>query len=437
MPIHWRVAAWMAVGVVPAFLIFGFRSATAIFALLILAGAGFAALRVRGHVREPLEELTRRARGARPGDTLPSRIRGAPEIEALTKALGEWSEDVAAELGETAAARNHLESILEAMAEGVLVFDADARIVLGNPAAERLLDSPRGVEGKTCLEVFRDEALDRALRDAIEGRPVETVEFRTGAGRVVQASLAPIAGDAENGVETVVAVLHDLTDIRQAERIRSDFVANVSHEFKTPLTSIRGYAETIAAETPGDSHKEFARIIERNARDLESLVNDMLDLARLEAEPPSALDTFDLSTVIHEQVSRYRSVPEAAAIEIEVDCPSIRIRADRERLGTALANLIDNAVRYNRPDGDVRVQASASESMVAIAVADSGYGIPHEGRSRIFERFFRLDRARTRQGGGTGLGLAIARHAVESQGGTLTVDSTIGSGSTFTIRLPA
>ena len=437
MPIHWRVAAWMAVGVVPAFLIFGFRSATAIFALLILAGAGFAAVRLRGHVREPLEELTRRARGARPGDTLPSRIRGAPEIEALTEALGEWSEDVAAQLGETAAARNHLESILEAMAEGVLVFDADARIVLGNPAAERLLDSPRGVEGKTCLEVFRDEALDRALRDAIEGRPVETVEFRTGAGRVVQASLAPIAGDAENGVETVVAVLHDLTDIRQAERIRSDFVANVSHEFKTPLTSIRGYAETIAAETPGDAHKEFARIIERNARDLESLVNDMLDLARLEAEPPSALDTFDLSTVIHEQVSRYRSVPEAAAIEIEVDCPSIRIRADRERLGTALANLIDNAVRYNRPDGDVRVQASASESMVAIAVADSGYGIPHEGRSRIFERFFRLDRARTRQGGGTGLGLAIARHAVESQGGTLTVDSTIGSGSTFTIRLPA
>ncbi len=437
MPIHWRVAAWMAVGVVPAFLIFGSRSATAIFALLILAGAGFAALRLRGHVREPLEELTRRARGARPGDTLPSRIRGAPEIEALTEALGEWSEDVAAELGETAAARNHLESILEAMAEGVLVFDADARIVLGNPAAERLLDSPRGVEGKTCLEVFRDEALDRALRDAIEGRPVETVEFRTGAGRVVQASLAPIAGDAENGVETVVAVLHDLTDIRQAERIRSDFVANVSHEFKTPLTSIRGYAETIAAETPGDAHKEFARIIERNARDLESLVNDMLDLARLEAEPPSALDTFDLSTVIHEQVSRYRSVPEAAAIAIEVDCPSIRIRADRERLGTALANLIDNAVRYNRPDGDVRVQASASESMVAIAVADSGYGIPHEGRSRIFERFFRLDRARTRQGGGTGLGLAIARHAVESQGGTLTVDSTIGSGSTFTIRLPA
>jgi two-component system phosphate regulon sensor histidine kinase PhoR len=213
-------------------------------------------------------------------------------------------------------------------------------------------------------------------------------------------------------------------------------VANVSHEFKTPLTSIRGYAETILGEASDPSQKEFAKVILRNSGYLEVLVNGLLELARMESEPSSSRETFDVYAVIHEQVALREKLAGTVRLAIESPDSPVVVHTDRARFGTALANLVDNAIRYNRSDGTVRIDARRDGPHVVVSVIDSGFGIPEKDLSRIFERFYRVDKARTRDGGGTGLGLAIARHAIESQGGTLAVRSKVGSGSTFSIRLP-
>ncbi len=438
LDVHWRLGLWHVMLVLLAFLIFGPGTETIVFASVVLVAAAVLVLRLRTQLIGPLSKLSAAVRSAVGGSApLPSMFRGAPVIEDLSKNLGDWSDGVQERLKDTSDARRRLESILDAMVEGVLVFGPDERIILSNQGVLRLMEGPRDLNGKTCLEVFRNESLDLAVRDTFRGKHADTVQFHTGSGRVVRALLSPVIGEDETGVEAVVTVLHDLTDIQQADRVRRDFVANVSHEFKTPLTSICGYAETIMSETGNESQKEFAKIIHRNGRYLESLVNDILVLARIESEQALALESLNLQSLIDEQISIFRRLPAAESMKIEVDCPEIGMRADRGRLRTALGNLIDNAIRYNRPGGEIRVTARRDNAHVAIAVSDSGFGIPDEELPRIFERFYRVDKARTRDSGGTGLGLAIAKHAVESHRGVLSVESTVGSGSTFTIRLPA
>jgi two-component system phosphate regulon sensor histidine kinase PhoR len=220
--------------------------------------------------------------------------------------------------------------------------------------------------------------------------------------------------------------------------MRRDFVANVSHEFKTPLTSIRGYAETLMSGAKDDPQiaADFLKTIERNAKHLEALVSDLLTLARLEAEVPSTKEPIALRSLIEEQISSRTSALQDQEVNVTIDCPSIEIQADRSRLSTALSNLIDNAIYYNRQGGHITINAEVHGSTLKLAVADTGRGIPSDELPRIFERFYRVDRARSRESGGTGLGLSIVKHAIESQGGTIGVTSRIGSGSTFTIRLP-
>ena len=220
--------------------------------------------------------------------------------------------------------------------------------------------------------------------------------------------------------------------------MRRDFVANVSHEFKTPLTSIRGYTETLLSGARDDPKiaLEFLRIIERNAQNLEALVTDLLVLAKLEAELPVTREPFDLMFVIKEQIASRKNAIEDSGIQVRIDCPDIQIQGDRSRLATALSNLIDNAVQYNKPGGQIHISAETRNGRLNLVVSDTGNGIPSEALPRIFERFYRVDKARARESGGTGLGLAIVKHAIESQGGTISVASRLGSGSTFTIHLP-
>jgi two-component system phosphate regulon sensor histidine kinase PhoR len=258
-----------------------------------------------------------------------------------------------------------------------------------------------------------------------------------GTGTILQASVTPVT-NVSGEVDSAVIVFHDLTDIRRTDRMRRDFVANVSHEFKTPLTSIRGYTETLlsgAKDDPGIA-LDFLRTIERNAQQLEALVSDLLMLAKLEAEVPATREHFDLQSVIEEQIASRKNSILALDIQVTVECPVIQIHADRSRLSTALSNLINNAINYNKSGGQVRLSAEVQNGTMSIAVTDSGNGIPSEELPRIFERFYRVDKARARDSGGTGLGLSIVKHAIESQGGTISVSSKLGSGSTFTIRLP-
>ena len=222
------------------------------------------------------------------------------------------------------------------------------------------------------------------------------------------------------------------------ERMRRDFVANVSHEFKTPLTSIRGYAETLMAGAKDDPKiaADFLKTIERNAHHLEVLVRDLLTLARLEAEVPSTREQVPLRPLIEEQIASRKSALDDQNIAVVIECQSIEIHADHSRLATALSNLIDNAIYYNKPGGRITIAAEVQGKTLKLAVTDTGQGIPYEELPRIFERFYRVDKARTRDSGGTGLGLSIVKHAIESQGGSIGVTSRVGSGSTFTIRLP-
>jgi two-component system, OmpR family, phosphate regulon sensor histidine kinase PhoR len=254
---------------------------------------------------------------------------------------------------------------------------------------------------------------------------------------VLEANVAPVAS-ALGTADSAVVVFHDLTNMKRTERMRRDFVANVSHEFKTPLTSIRGFAETLLTGALADrkTATDFVRTIERNAQHLEALVSDLLTLARIESELPATKETVSIKAIVDEQVSGRRAVLAERDIRIFNECGITEVQADRGRLSTAISNLIDNAILYNKPGGEVRIADLADNGTFRLDIADTGEGIAPEELPRIFERFYRVDKARTRVSGGTGLGLSIVKHAIESQGGTIQVTSRIGSGSTFTIRLP-
>jgi two-component system phosphate regulon sensor histidine kinase PhoR len=365
-------------------------------------------------------------------------ITGDEEIAALGTSLNTMAQNLNARMRELSDGKQRLELILEAMGQGVMVLDRSGRITLTNSSIGDVLGTDRDVSGRTLLEVFRRPELENAVHAVLQGAAEQVLEITIGNGRVLQSNVAPVP-NAAGEVDSVVVVFHDLTNIRRTEKMRRDFVANVSHEFKTPLTSIRGYAETLLSGAKDDPTiaPDFLKTIERNAKYLEALVSDLLTLARLEAEVPAIMEQIPVRQVIDEQVESRKNATRERNIQVIVDCGSIEVQADRARLATALSNLIDNAIHYNRPGGEIRISAETVNGMVNIAVADTGNGIPSEELPRIFERFYRVDKARARESGGTGLGLSIVKHAIESQGGNISVSSKLGSGSTFTIRLAA
>jgi two-component system phosphate regulon sensor histidine kinase PhoR len=317
------------------------------------------------------------------------------------------------------------------------VLDREARITLTNSSLRRLLGTDRDLSRRTPLEVLRRPELDDAVHAVLDAGPPRIMDIDAGNNRVLQANVAPVTNVFGN-VDSVVVVFNDLTDIRRTERMRRDFVANVSHEFKTPLTSIRGYTETLLSGAKDDPKivVDFLSTIERNAQHLEALVSDLLTLARLEAEVPAKREQFELKQLIDEQISSRAKALQAGEIHVIIECVNAQVLADRSRLSTALSNLIDNAIHYNKPAGEIRISADVQAGMLRLAVADSGNGIPSEELPRIFERFYRVDKARSRESGGTGLGLSIVKHAIESQNGSISVTSRLGAGSTFTIHLP-
>lgn len=433
---HKQLAFWNAAVFFVLLAVFGFTLRS--LAVAAFVAFAFIVIGVRHHraFTRPLRDLTVAVRrGSAPASARFMPL-GPREVRDLAAEIEARSTSTTARIRDLSDARVWLESILRAMVEGVLVFDRGGRITLANDAVVRLLEVPRDPRGKTCLDVFRNEVLHGSVQHVLRGAALDRVEFQTGSGRHVRVLMAPIVGDAGR-TEAAVAVLHDMTDERQADRVRRDFVANVSHEFKTPLTSIRGYAETIHGESESPSHREFAGIVVRNAEFLETMVNGLLELARMESQPSSSRATFDVRTLVHDQVALRQHLAGGVTLSVEEPGSPVWVHADRARLGAALSNLVDNAIRYNRSDGNVRVQTRVDGPHVAISVTDDGFGIPEKDLSRIFERFYRVDKARSRDSGGTGLGLAIARHAIESQGGTLSVTSKLGSGSTFSIRVPA
>lgn len=337
------------------------------------------------------------------------------------------------------------EAIVAGMPEGVFVVDRERRLVTANAPARELLAAERAAAGMALFEAMRIPEVERVIERALATGGVadaEVVLATREQERALRLVGAPFGGTGEKrgDWEGCVVTVHDVTELRRLEKVRRDFVANVSHELKTPLTTMRSYLEALAddpAMDPATRRSFLAKALAGTER-LSAIVVDLLSLARLEAGDGSLrFERVDAAEAVRGVVREWS--PSAAARRIRVDVRADErawIRADREGLHAAIANLVDNAIKYSPEGCDVAVRCSVSDTHVTIEVEDHGPGIPRSERQRIFERFYRVDRDRSRRLGGTGLGLSIVRNVVKVHGGEVELDSEVGRGSTFRIRLP-
>lgn len=393
----------------------------------------------------PVEELCTAAGRLAAGEVeaaLPSTE--LAEVAGLTAAFSLLREQVV-ERGLTIGRQGtQQEAVLGSMIEGVLAIDARQRVVGINRAAAELLDIDlERVIRRPIQEVIRNPDLRRFALLAIDCRePVEDdLVLRGGRDRTIRlrgTALRDVSG--EGGA---VIVLNDVTDMQRLENVRRDFVANVSHELKTPVASIKGFVETLldgAVEDPVDSRR-FLEIVGRQADRLASIIEDLLALSRIEQSEGAGnlpMEPTRIAAVFSAVATDLGPRADDRSIRFEVVCPEdLEIEGNPPLLEQAVINLVDNAIKYSEPGGTVRLSAAEDGGAVSIRVADDGAGIEAEHLPRLFERFYRVDKARSRKLGGTGLGLSIVKHIVQAHGGGIDVESTPGQGSTFTIRLPA
>lgn len=356
-------------------------------------------------------------------------------------ALADLAERMQQHVAQLEGEKNRLAVILESITEAILVIDREGRVVLANKALAKLFDVNPPLEGLLTAEVVRYAAIQDALAGCLaEGRSREMEVELTGVPQChLDLQVAPVL----EGNECIgaVAVLYDITQTRQLERMRRDFVANVSHELRTPLTAIKGYAEILSDGALNDRAlaRRFIGIIENHADRLSRLLGDLLDLSRLESDQleiervPCQLKPLADASV--------GSVSQAAAQkQIAMHCdiaPSVEVFCDPKLIEQALINLLDNAIKYTPGGGKVRIGTRPVQGAdrLALYVEDTGIGIPSEDLGRIFERFYRVDKGRSRALGGTGLGLSIVRHIAEAHGAQVTVQSKLGVGTTFSFEL--
>jgi two-component system phosphate regulon sensor histidine kinase PhoR len=337
------------------------------------------------------------------------------------------------------------QTILRAMHDGLLVVDERRHIMLMNRTFEKLFELRDGAVGAPLLETIRHATLDRLIAEALRTgnalqRELTLTDSQTNAGRHVEISAVPMKGDA--GLTTGAVVLcHDITQLKRLDQIRSDFVANVSHELRTPLSILRGYIETLL-DNPKTSREELSRILEvmeRHSKRLGLLVDDLLNLARLEASDTN-LDISQVrvselfNNIVRDWKGKLAKKNLAVVVDLPPDAPVIR--ADGTRLQEVLYNLLDNAVKYSCENGEIRLQAARHGPEIVLSVSDNGIGIGKDDLPRIFERFYRADKARGRELGGTGLGLSIVKHIAQLHGGRVEAESELGRGTTIRVLLP-
>ncbi|MCC6408190.1 MAG: HAMP domain-containing protein [Planctomycetes bacterium] len=394
---------------------------------------------------KPLAQLSDAARAIARGEhDHPLPPEGEDEFGELARSFRTMSSELEQRVATLAADRNKLLAILSSMVEGVVAVDVEERVVHMNGAAARILrtDAERAL-GRRVWETTRVLEVPRILEDARRTQRECRTEVRLGdatAAIFVELFASPLAGASGENVGAVV-VLHDVTELRRLEGVRRDFVANVSHELKTPLTAIRGYIETVLDDDamPRDVERRFLERIREQTSRLTALVQDLLTLARIEAqEQRPELVELDLCRSVRESVERFAPLAEQKRIALSAalgDAP-VLVRGDEEGLRQIVGNLLDNAIKYTQAKGSVEVRIAPGDDEVALEVQDTGIGIEPRELDRIFERFYRVDKARSRELGGTGLGLSIVKHLALTYGGSVSVESTPGRGSTFRVHLP-
>ncbi len=366
--------------------------------------------------------------------------RGRDELGTVARVLDQTAQELGRRMTALAEDRARMQAILSGMLEGVVVVNREGRVVLINEAATRLLRVDAVAEGQDFLDVWRHPDAGTMLTAALAGRAPEPTEFSPPREptRTVVARSSPVAAGDDRGA---VFVLHDISDLRHADRMRRDFVANVSHELRTPLTAIQGYVEALLDEDPDDADQRlhFLEIIARHAERMERLVRDLLRLAGLEAgQEVVDLAPANLESVFSGVVSELGPALEDKQQEVALAvASSARITlTDPAKLHDAVRNLVENAVAYAPPRTSIELAAARDGDRLVITVSDQGPGIPEKDLVRIFERFYRVDRARSRESGGTGLGLSIVKHIVSLMGGEVNAANRAVGGAVFEIRLP-
>jgi two-component system phosphate regulon sensor histidine kinase PhoR len=360
------------------------------------------------------------------------------ELASLARALNRLAETAEAQFAAVRSERDHLQSILASMSEGVLVIGPHGRATSANPALLRLFDLTGEVTGRPVLEISRHPELARVVEDTLRlGEPQSgQIELQVPERRTLLLASAALAG----GEHGAVVAVRDTTALTRVADMRRDFVANVSHELKTPLAAIRGYAETLRDGALDDeaTARRFTDRLIWQCRRLQALLDDLLTLSRLESVGQAAeREPVDLSALAQRTVEMLSAAAREKRIRLEVRDEGLpRLPGDADGMERLLVNLLDNAIKYNRPEGEVVVRLARAGGQALIEVSDTGIGIPPDALARIFERFYRVDKGRAREEGGTGLGLAIVKHLAQSHGGHVEVDSRMGRGSTFRVYLP-
>ncbi len=338
-------------------------------------------------------------------------------------------------------AKAERQTLFNSMMEGVVLLDRNGRIQLVNQSLERLLALHTDVRGQTLNEAFRRPELVQLVSRLDSDRKVPTAEFELGGNepRYMEVNAATVF-DRDGRTQGTILVFHDLTRIRQLENTRREFVANVSHELRTPLSLIKGYVETLldGARNDPELATRFLQTIERHSNRLTNLIEDLLTISRLESgQITLQLRAIPLRSFAAGLVSELQSRAEERGTRISNEVPEQLVgRADPDRLEQVFVNLVENAIKYGRAGGLVSIRGRAVNSHIEICVKDDGPGIPAEARERVFERFYRVDKARSRDAGGTGLGLSIVKHIVQSHGGKVWVESEPGKGAQFFFTLP-
>lgn len=373
-------------------------------------------------------------------------VKARPGVEGELGALGHSINLMASEIkkrvDEITQEKETLRTVLGGMSDGVMVVDAQGTIILVNRVVEELLQRPSDLSGKTPVEVIRNAELQEGFAQVLAKGETFSMELSVAtpeAERIFDVTIARLVLQDRTG--GAVAVFHDITEFKRVEKMRKDFVANVSHELRTPLTAIKGYAETLCHEGVADAPKaeSFAQIILKHANRLSVLVQDLLSLTRLESQStPILKDEIDLRKVVDSAVLVVKPSAETKNLKIQTESvpEKTMVWADGNQIGQAFVNLLDNAVKYTPERGTVTVSVMDAGNEVHITVADTGIGIPREHLNRIFERFYRVDKNRSRELGGTGLGLSIVKHIIQSHGGRLWVHSELEGGSAFSFSLP-
>lgn len=412
--------------------------------LIVAAVASLFGLRFAHGIAAPIEAITNSTRKIAEG-AFDERIhqRGRDELRVMADSINAMAARLSDQIEDLTQQKGKLEGILKYLVSGVIVVDRSGRVTLVNQAVERMI----GYKAEELLQKWHWEAgynfglsamIDEAIlvgtaqkKEITLHRPVE---------RTVEVHITPVSSNNGRTAGAVV-LMHDVSEWRQLERMRSEFVANVSHELRTPITAVKGFSETLLDGALNDPviTRQFLQIINDESERLKRLVTDLLELSKIESgHTVFHFEPFDLAALVRRTVEKYRHQAESLGLTLETELPAdpLQLEGDSDRIAQVLINLLGNAIAYTPSGGRVDVSVEERDEDVVLKVRDTGVGIPAEDIPRLFERFYRVDKARTRRSGGTGLGLAIVKHILESHHGQVEVQSDVGAGSEFTITLP-